>query len=143
VNCFGRLAVGLLVLHPFQAGAAPAVQSTQNQPDSATTQGNAAQTPPVRVRVSQGVSSGFLIKQINPTYPKKARKKRIQGQVILRAKISKEGDIVDLVLISGDPMLAPAAMDAVKQWKYGPYLFQGQPVEVDTEIVVNFTLSNG
>jgi TonB family protein len=138
----GTLASALLVLFAFLARIALPAQSLQDQSGSPTTQGDAAQTPPVRVRVSQGVSSGLLIKRVIPKYPKKARKQRIQGQVILRAKISKEGDIVDLVLISGHPMLAPAAMDAVKQWKYKPYLLKGEPVEVDTEIVVNFTLSD-
>lgn len=98
---------------------------------------------PVRVRVSSGVSQGLLIRKVAPEYPKKARRKHIQGTVIMKAKISKEGDITDLELVAGDPMLAQAAMDAVKQWKYRPYLLKGEPVEVETQIQVNFTLSGG
>jgi protein TonB len=99
--------------------------------------------PPQRVRVSQGVSQGLLVRRVNPNYPPLARQARIQGQVILRAVISKDGSIEGLTLVSGHPMLAPAAIDAVKQWKYKPYLLNGEPVEVDTEVLVNFTLSGG
>jgi protein TonB len=98
---------------------------------------------PTRQRVSSGVISGLLIRRVNPVYPPLARQARIQGQVLLRAQISKEGAIENLQLISGHPMLVQSALDAVKQWKYKPYLLNGEPVEVDTEIQVNFTLSGG
>src|ERR1700728_1391591 len=98
---------------------------------------------PQRVRVSQGVSTGLLIRKVNPTYPPSARQARIQGQVVLHAVISKDGSIENLTLVSGHPMLAPAAIEAVKQWKYRPYLLNGEPIEVDTEVLVNFTLAGG
>ena len=98
---------------------------------------------PQRVRVSQGVSAGNLIKRVQPNYPPLARQARIRGQVVLQAEISKEGTIQNLQLISGHPMLAPAAIEAVKQWRYKPYLLNGEPVAVDTQVVVNFTLSGG
>src|ERR1700720_1568008 len=98
---------------------------------------------PQRVRVSQGVSAGLLVRRFQPTSPPLARQARIQGQVVLRAVISKDGSIENLSLVSGHPMLAPAAIDAVKQWKYKPYLLNGEPVEVDTEVLVNFTLAGG
>ena len=98
---------------------------------------------PQRVRVSQGVSAGNLIKRVQPNSPPLARQARIQGQVVLQAEISKEGTIQNLQLISGHPMLAPAAIEAVKQWRYKPYLLNGEPVAVDTQVVVNFTLSGG
>lgn len=98
---------------------------------------------PQRVRVSQGVSQGLLVRRVQPNYPPLARQARIQGTVVLRAVISKDGSIENLTLVSGHPMLAPAAIDAVKQWKYKPYLLNGEPVEVDTEVLVNFTLSGG
>jgi periplasmic protein TonB len=98
---------------------------------------------PQRVRVSQGVSEGLLIHQVKPTYPPLARQARIQGQVVLQAAIGKDGGIQNLRLVSGHPMLAPAAIDAVKQWKYRPYFLNGEPVEVDTQITVNFTLAGG
>jgi len=98
---------------------------------------------PQRVRVSQGVSNGLLIKRVQPNYPPLARQARIQGQVVLHAEISKDGTIQNLQLISGHAMLAPAAIEAVKQWRYKPYLLNGEPVAVETEVIVNFSLSGG
>ena len=98
---------------------------------------------PQRVRVSQGVTQGLLLRKIQPAYPPLARQARIQGSVLLQAEISKEGTIQNLRLISGHPMLAPAAIEAVKQWRYKPYILNGEPVEVETQITVNFTLSGG
>ncbi|MFY9681023.1 MAG: energy transducer TonB [Candidatus Sulfotelmatobacter sp.] len=98
---------------------------------------------PQRIRVSQGVSQGLLVRRVQPTYPPLARQARIQGTVVLRAVIAKDGSIENLTLVSGHPMLAPAAIEAVKQWRYKPYLLNGEPVEVDTEVLVNFTLSGG
>ena len=98
---------------------------------------------PQRVRVSTGVATGLLIKKVQPNYPPLARQARIQGSVVLQAEISKDGTIQNLQLISGHPMLAPAAIEAVKQWRYKPYLLNGEPVAVDTQVVVNFTLSGG
>jgi protein TonB len=96
---------------------------------------------PQRVRVSSGVQSGLLIRKVQPTYPPLARQARIQGTVVLQAQISKTGDIENLQLVSGHPMLAPAAIEAVKQWKYKPYLLNGEPVEVETTVQVNFSLA--
>ena len=112
-------------------------QASPNQPPTSQTQPDA----PEHVRVQAGVTRGMLIKKVPPKYPKKARKNHIEGTVILHAKISKEGDIADLSVISGDPMLTQAALDAVKEWKYRPYLVEGKPVAVETEIRVNFQLA--
>ena len=96
---------------------------------------------PVRVRVSQGVSQGLLIHQVKPAYPPLARQARIQGSVVLQAVIAKDGTIQGLHVVSGHPMLTTAAVDAVKQWRYKPYFLNGEPVEVETQITVNFTLA--
>jgi len=93
-----------------------------------------------RVRVSQGVSQGLLIKKVQPSYPPLARQARIQGTVTLQAEISKDGTIENLRLMSGHPMLAPAAIEAVKQWQYTPTLLNGVPVPVIMTVTVNFTL---
>jgi len=98
---------------------------------------------PQRVRVSQGVSQGLLIHRVQPMYPPLARQARIQGTVVLQAEISKDGSIENLRLISGHPMLAPSAIEAVKQWRYKPYFLNGEPVAVETQITVNFTLAGG
>jgi len=87
------------------------------------------------------VTQGLLITRVQPEYPKKARKKHVQGTVVLQALISQTGDIKDLKVISGDELLVPSAVKAVKQWKYRPYLQQGRPVEVETQITVNYALS--
>jgi periplasmic protein TonB len=96
---------------------------------------------PQRVRVSQGVSQGLLIHKVQPTYPPLARQARIQGSVILQALIGKDGTIQNLHVVSGHPMLTNAALEAVKEWRYKPYFLNGEPVEVETTINVNFTLS--
>ncbi len=101
------------------------------------------QVVPQRIRVSQGVSTGLLIRKVTPNYPPLAKQARIQGQVVLQAEISKDGTIQNLQLISGHPMLAPAAIEAVRQWRYKPYLLNGEPVAVETQVVVNFSLSGG
>ncbi len=98
---------------------------------------------PQRIRVSQGVTQGMIIRRVQPTYPPLARQARIQGPVVLQAEIGKDGSIQNLHLISGHPMLAPAAIEAIKQWKYKPYILNGEPVEVETTITFNFTLSGG
>ncbi|MFZ3340134.1 MAG: energy transducer TonB [Terriglobales bacterium] len=96
---------------------------------------------PQRVRISPGVATGLLVKKVTPEYPADARQARIQGTVILQAVIDKDGNVADLSLVSGHPMLAPAAIRAVKQWKYKPYLLNGVPMPVETQVTVNFTLS--
>jgi protein TonB len=98
---------------------------------------------PQRVRVSQGVSQGLLIRKVQPAYPPLARSARIQGTVVLQALIGKDGSIQNLRVVSGHPMLTNSALEAVRQWKYKPYYLNGEPVEVETTINVNFTLSGG
>jgi periplasmic protein TonB len=99
--------------------------------------------PPQKLRVSSGVAAGMLVYQLKPIYPRLAMQARIQGTVVLQAVIGKDGIVHDLHVVSGHPMLVPAAIEAVKQWRYRPYLLNNEPVEVDTQINVNFTLSGG
>jgi TonB family protein len=96
--------------------------------------------PTQRVRVSQGVSEGLIVTKVQPSYPEVARTARIHGNVVLSALINQTGDVVSLTLVSGHPLLAPAALEAVKQWKYRPYLLNGKPVAVETQVTVNFAL---
>jgi protein TonB len=93
---------------------------------------------PKRLRVSSGISEGMLTHRVEPTYPTIALRAHIQGQVLLSAIISKEGAIENLKLISGHPMLVPAAIEAVKQWHYRPYILNGEGLEVETTVTVNF-----
>lgn len=92
------------------------------------------------VRISH-VSEGDLVRKILPVYPPLARSARIQGQVILQAVISKQGAIENLKVVAGHPMLVQAAIDAVRQWRYRPYVLNNEPVEVETQITVNFSLA--
>jgi TonB family protein len=93
---------------------------------------------PSRFRVSSGVMAGLMIRHVDPVYPAEARKKHISGDVLLKILINKQGHVVDAVIVKGDPMLAQAAVDAVKQWLFQQYLLDGEPIEVETTAVVSF-----
>jgi len=90
--------------------------------------------------VSQGVSQGLLLKKVQPLYPPSALARRVEGAVQITATISPAGNISAVKVLSGDQQLAKAAADAVRQWKYKPYLLNGSPVEIQTPITVNFKL---
>jgi protein TonB len=94
------------------------------------------------LRVSQGVSQGLLIKKIAPVYPATALQLRKRGSVDLLATVAKDGSIAGIKVLSGDPIFVKAATDAVKQWKYHPYLLNGEPVQIETQITVSFKLPN-
>jgi protein TonB len=96
---------------------------------------------PKRIRVGGQVEAAKLIYQPKPEYPPLAKMARIQGTVRLEAIISKDGTIQDLKVLSGHPLLVKSALEAVQRWRYQPTLLNGEPVEVVTEIDVNFTLA--
>jgi protein TonB len=96
---------------------------------------------PSRITIGGNVQQAKLVRQPKPIYPPLAKQARISGIVHLAAIISKDGTIQDLKVISGHPLLIPSALEAVKQWVYQPTLLNGEPVEVSTQIDVNFTLS--
>ncbi len=96
---------------------------------------------PKRITIGGNVQQAKLVRQPKPVYPPLAKQARISGVVHLAAIISKDGTIQDLKVISGHPLLIPSALEAVKQWVYQPTLLNGEPVEVSTQIDVNFTLS--
>jgi periplasmic protein TonB len=97
-------------------------------------------TGPVHVPV--GLMKGMLVSKVNPEYPREARRGHIFGTVVMHAIISKTGDVENLTVLSGQEELRQASIDAVRQWKYKPYLLNGQPTEVDTTITVNFQINN-
>ena len=90
------------------------------------------------IKVSQGVSQGLLVKRVQPIYPPNALQAKIEGDVRLVVTISKTGDISAVTVASGSPLFSKAAADAVRQWKYKPYLLNGEPVEIQTDITVRF-----
>ena len=96
-----------------------------------------------RVSLPAEIAQSLLVTKIVPTYPPLARETRVQGEVVLDVEISKEGAIEGLRTLTGHPMLIPAAIDAVKQWRYKPYLLNGEPVPVQTQVTVNFSLTTG
>jgi len=95
---------------------------------------------PQQLKISQGVSQGLLVKRVEPIYPAIAAQMRVQGAVELLASIGKDGSITAVKVLSGDSVLAHAAIDAVKQWKYKPYYLDDQPVAVQTQITMKFKL---
>lgn len=107
--------------------------------------GNAAPPAPrpslTSVRLTSQITEGLLIRKVTPSYPKLAMIARQQGSVILEATIARDGSIENLRAVSGPPLLLGAAIDAVRQWRYRPYLLNNQPVEVETQITVNFILA--
>ena len=94
-----------------------------------------------RIRVASRVVEANLIHDVPPQYPPEAGRARLEGAVVLMALIGQDGSVKDVRVESGLPILAQAAIDAVKQWRYKPYLIDGEPVEVDSRITINFTLS--
>jgi protein TonB len=120
-----------------QGGIVGGVMSGGSMPPSP----RSAPTPTGPVRISAGVASGMLIHKVDPVYPADARAANVQGIVVLHAIISEEGTVEKLDIISGPPALAAAAIDAVSQWRYRPYLLNDEPVKVETTININFTLT--
>ena len=129
----GPIAFGLVNANPTRAESAARNAATQQseQPTAAH----------ASVHASKEEMTALVLKKVPPEYPEAAKKAHIKGHVILKAIIGKDGDVENLQIVSGPPELAPASIEAVKQWKYRPYLQQGKPVEVETEIDLNFTLA--
>jgi protein TonB len=93
------------------------------------------------VRVGGALQAAKLLHRVQPTWPELARREHLQGSVKLHALIGKDGSVSRLYVIKGYCSLADSALKAISQWRYAPTLFNGEPVEVDTEITVNFQLS--
>jgi periplasmic protein TonB len=101
---------------------------------------NAQKAPQQTLRISQGVSQGLVLKRVQPVYTAQARQMHLEGKVELQANISKTGSITGVKQLSGDAILGRSAIEAVQQWKYKPYFLNGEPVEIQTQITVNFKL---
>jgi TonB family protein len=119
----------------------PGDHSTDKLPgDSEKAAVSAAVDASDRVRLSPDASQ-LVAHQVTPNYPLLAKQMKVQGAVVLQALIGKEGSIQDLQVLSGPSILSSAAREAVKQWRFKPYLQSGQPVETQAKITVNFTIS--
>src|SRR5947209_6784709 len=123
-------------------GSAQVVIAFRLEPNGDTDQPfHAAQADGMRrIRVGGNVQSSNLVTKITPIYPPEAKAARVQGKVRLNVLISEEGRVLDVVLIDGEPVLAEAAIKAVRDWVYRPTLLNGEPIEVLTQVDVNFTL---
>jgi TonB family protein len=99
--------------------------------------------PQAPIQVPPNSSPTLLVRKVAPVYPPLARQARIQGTVVLSIVINKDGEVRDLQLVSGHPMLSPAAIEAVKQWRFRPYISEDKPVEVETVVRVGFRMADG
>jgi protein TonB len=127
------------------APSASALGLTANaDPNALSAIGNAPAAVPKAtnqvIRVSQGVSEGLILKKVAPRYPAQALSMRLEGSVQMQATVSKDGSITNVKVLNGDALLARSAVEAVKQWKYKPYYLDGEPVEIQTQITINFKL---
>lgn len=100
--------------------------------------GAVASGKPSHMIVSSKVATGLLVQKVDPQYPEAARNAGARGPVVLKVTISKDGTVTNASAVSGDPKLVPAAMEAVKKWKFKPYMFNGEPVEVESSLAVTF-----
>jgi TonB family protein len=98
---------------------------------------------PQRVSISSGIAAGLVMQKTTPVYPAMARTARVQGTVVVQATISKSGSIENPHVVSGPVMLRQSALDAVKTWRFRPYMLGGEPVDVETTVNVNFALGGG
>jgi TonB family protein len=98
---------------------------------------------PTHIRVAQGVMQTFLVRKVSPIYPPEAERQRVEGSVLLHIDIDKNGNISKIEPVSGHSLLIPASIDAVKQWKYKPYLLNQAPVDVETTVLIRFVISGG
>jgi TonB family protein len=112
-----------------------AASSTENGSSAAS-----APTPAKIVELAPDAASGSLLRRVEPEYPEQALARRVQGPVLLDVRISREGRVQDVKLVSGDPLLANAAVAAVRQWRFKPHTVNGHAVEMETKITLNFTL---
>lgn len=134
-NSTMRLCIALTALL-WLAGCAPPPQKTPpqkiaNSPDS-------AHGP---IKIGGPVEGCKLVRYVRAVYPEELKKKRIQGIVTLRAIISKTGELREIQVLKGDPLFVPAALAAVRQWRYSPCLLNSEPVEVTTDELIDFTLT--
>jgi TonB family protein len=131
VRVLARLLMSVLLFAP---SAAP-----RSQPASSNSQ--ASSPSPRRVKVSPEVASALVVQKARLSYPDVARNNGVQGPVVLGLVINSSGDVEEVTVVSGNPALAQGAADAVKRWKYKPYLVEGSPAEMETQVTINFHLT--
>lgn len=139
---------------PAKATPAPVAEAEVAAPDPAEALSNMKSSAPVpqsianpqpifplvALPVSQGVTGGRLSRKIDPVYPSEARVQRVEGAVMLDALVGEDGNVREVTVTSGPPVLAKAAIQAVRQWRYQPFLLNGKPVSIHNQITIQFKL---
>ncbi len=133
-------AVFAAIAFPLEASAVFTPVADQAPPPPPPPQADNAQVQPMRIRVGGAVQARNLEHEVTPEYPPLARQARIQGTVRFMVVVGKEGTVQNMQLVSGHPLLVAAAQDAIRQWRYRPTLLNGNPVEVTTQVDLNFLL---
>jgi len=124
-----------------QAAIATDTNKTEAQNDAPSeVQRGSTSEPAGIVELAPDVAEGSLLQRVEPEYPEEARQQRIQGAVVLEVRIGRDGAIEEVNLVSGQPLLAKAAIAAVKQWRFKPRLENGQPVGMQTRVTLNFRM---
>jgi TonB family protein len=118
---------------PARSDESPAGRTTRNT--AATRSGTS-----LPVVIAEDVATASLLQRVEPEYPRAAREKRVQGSVILNVIVGKDGSVEQLIPVTGDSELAPAAAAAVRQWRFKPLVRNGKPIEFESPITLNFAL---
>ena len=127
--------------HPYIVDKAPVeVETTATVEFNADPRHVITPKPPPepRLRISMGVADGLVLRRVEPAYPEEAKNNGVQGDVILAVTVDKQGNVINSKVVSGHPLLAEAALNAVKQWKYKPYLLNDEPVEFQSTVRIQF-----
>ena len=135
MHLLAKFLATILVLATFSLGQSSESKESPAQPKKE----EAPQDRPKRIRVSAEVAEKLLVKKVAPKYP--PTDARITGKVVLHVIVGKEGDVQSVNLVSGHPMLVPPAIEAVRQWKYKPFLLNGEPIEVDTTVQIDVKIN--
>ena len=117
----------------------PSGQQKSDSSDASSQNRSESQTPH-RPRVSREVAEQLVKKKVPPHYPDAARAQHVEGVVLLQVDIDREGIVEKVVLISGHPLLAPAAIEAVQEWRYKPFKLNGEPFPIETQVLITFSL---
>jgi len=130
--CVGVFAGTLVTL------AAPTGPAQEAEKPAAEAQENRSHRAPRPLRIAEKVQAAKLVQRVEPQYPKEAKKKKIEGNVRIRILVDNDGSIIKTDVLSGHHVLAKAAAEAVRHWRYQPTLLNGQPVQVESEVELHF-----
>jgi TonB family protein len=140
VESLVRLPYNFSPQNPSQSETPKAAPPLPSSPSPAPSPTPEAGPKPMKIRVSPGVAESLVAHKVQPIYPKEAKEKRIEGDVVIKIVIGRDGEVKSLKPSHGESILMKAAMEAVQQWKYRPYLLDGQPVEVESQVRISFHL---